>query len=135
MVLPVQFWQVKVIGIAHRSLLSFSVLRVGSPALVLGSDMSESYSERGFSAANIIMTPRRTRMKSKMLECLTVLRMNREFMEFVRETYPTMARETSEFCDSRLAAEAARRDEDEYEDDDEGAAFNLYDESDPSSSL
>ena len=103
---------------------------------VLGSDMSEPYSERGFSAANIIMTPRRTRMKSKMLECLTVLRMNREFMEFVRETYPNMARQTSEFCDSRLAAEAPSRDEneDEYEDDDEGAVFNVYDESNPSSS-
>ena len=48
---------------------------------------SESVCERVLSQANCVMTTGNTLLSDDELEMLVVLRMNREFMEFMREHY------------------------------------------------
>jgi len=47
---------------------------------VIGGNLSQSHCERIVSAANIIMTDGRTLLGDQMLESLTLLRMNRDYM-------------------------------------------------------
>ncbi len=53
----------------------------------IGALNAESYSERINSAAKIIMTNQNTRLNDEDLERLTVLRMNRDFIVFMRDNY------------------------------------------------
>ncbi len=53
----------------------------------LGCLNAESFCERCISAANLVLTEGNTLLGDEELEMLVVLRMNREFMEFMRERY------------------------------------------------
>ena len=46
---------------------------------------AESFAKRINSAAKILVTNRRTRLSDKMIDMLVMLRMNRDFMKWVRE--------------------------------------------------
>ena len=58
---------------------------------VVGANMAESFCEREIHVVNQIMTPERTSLDDVTLEKLAVLRMNRQFMESMKESYPTLA--------------------------------------------
>ena len=51
----------------------------------LGALNAESFAERINSAAKILVTNRRTRLSDEMIDMLVMLRMNRDFMKWVRE--------------------------------------------------
>ena len=63
---------------------------------VLGNTLASSYVERMNSAGKLILHKGRTLLNDEMLNMLVVLRMNRKFMEFMRENYPTLAIEKFE---------------------------------------
>ena len=52
----------------------------------IGRHMSSSFSERVNSAAKIVMSKRRTRLHGNVLETLTMLRINRLYIEFLGNT-------------------------------------------------
>lgn len=70
-----------------RSHFGFMPHLASSSTGEIGALSAESYSERIISAANVTMTDANTRMKDDVLEMLVVLRMNREFMLFMRANY------------------------------------------------
>ena len=53
----------------------------------IGALNAESFAERVISGSNLVMTNGNTLLGDKMLDMLVVLRMNREFMEFMRREY------------------------------------------------
>jgi hypothetical protein len=53
----------------------------------IGALNAESFAERVISGSNLVMTNGNTLLGDTMLEMLVVLRMNREFMEFMRNEY------------------------------------------------
>ena len=54
---------------------------------------ASSYCERMISVANDVMTEGRTLLDDPKLEMLAILRMNREFMEFMRAEFPEIMNE------------------------------------------
>jgi len=58
---------------------------------VLGNNMAQSFCERMISAANLIMHLGATCIGEQYLGRLCVLRMNREYMEFMKLYYPNLA--------------------------------------------
>ena len=61
-----------------------------------GGNAASSYCERMISVANDVMTHGRTLLDDDKLEMLAVLRMNREFMDYMRSEYPTLMNELIE---------------------------------------
>ena len=61
----------------------------------IGDLNAESFAERVVSCSNLVMTNGNTLLGDKMLEMLVVLRMNREFMEFMRREYAKKSRRRS----------------------------------------
>ena len=59
----------------------------------LGALSAESYCERILSCANNVITNGNTLLSDEELEMLVVLRMNREFMQFMRANYATEAKQ------------------------------------------
>jgi hypothetical protein len=57
----------------------------------VGSLLASSYAERINSAANLILTKGNTVLAEEEINMCTVLRMNRRFMEFMREYHPDAA--------------------------------------------
>ena len=53
----------------------------------MGALNADGYSERINSAAKLIMTNQNTRLNDEDLEKLVVLRMNRDFIVFMRDNY------------------------------------------------
>ena len=53
----------------------------------IGALNAESYCERVISGANLTLDDSNARLGDEVLEMLVMLRMNREFMEFMRENY------------------------------------------------
>ena len=51
----------------------------------IGALNAESFCERVLSQANLVMTDGNTLLSDEELEMIVILRMNREFMEFMRE--------------------------------------------------
>lgn len=58
---------------------------------VLGNNLASSYVERMNSAGKLILHKGRILLSDHMLNMLVVIRMNRKFMEFMRENYPNLA--------------------------------------------
>ena len=68
---------------------SFSIL----PKLamsILGRNLSESFVERLFSAASLVLNHKSSSMRLSLVEKLTLLRMNCEFMDKVKKKYPNL---------------------------------------------
>ena len=63
----------------------------------IGALNAESFAERVISGANLVMTNGNTLLGDQMLEMLVVLRMNREFMEFMRREYAEEMMKTQPF--------------------------------------
>ena len=59
----------------------------------IGALMAESFCERVISAANLIVNEGNTVLSDRHVEKLTILRMNRDFMEFMRANYNSVARQ------------------------------------------
>jgi hypothetical protein len=59
----------------------------------LGALSAESYCERVLSCANNVVTTGNTLLSDEEVEMLVILRMNREFMEFMREHYGAVAKQ------------------------------------------
>ena len=57
---------------------------------IIGANVSESFCEREISIVNQIMTKRRTSITDERLEKLTVLKMNRLFIEDMKKQYPKL---------------------------------------------
>jgi hypothetical protein len=53
----------------------------------LGALNSESYAERVFSCANLLVTDHRTRLRNDLIDMFVVLRMNREWMNVHRKAF------------------------------------------------
>ena len=60
----------------------------------LGALSAESYCERVLSCANNVVTKGNTLLSDEEVEMLVVLRMNRDFMAFMREHYGAEAKQT-----------------------------------------
>ena len=56
----------------------------------IGALNAESFCERVLSCANLVLTKGNTLLDDDEIEKLVILRMNREFMEFMRTEYPEM---------------------------------------------
>jgi len=59
----------------------------------LGALNAESFCERMLSCANLVMTDGNTLLSDDELEMLVILRMNRNFMEFMHKNYSHLALE------------------------------------------
>lgn len=59
----------------------------------LGAVSAESYCERVFSCANLVMDEKRTRLSDSSVEKAVLLRMNAKFMAYMRATYPHVLKE------------------------------------------
>ena len=64
----------------------------GSSALLVRAPLAR-FCERVLSAANLIMTDGNTLLDDAELEMLTILRINRNFMEFMRANYNAESRQ------------------------------------------
>ena len=60
----------------------------------IGVCLSESFAERMFSAANDVSTKGNTRLSDEEVEKLTLLRINRDFMEYMRVEHAAEAKQT-----------------------------------------
>jgi hypothetical protein len=69
---------------------SLLAMAVASPGQ-LGALNAESFCERMFSAANLVMDSGNTLLDKGELEMITLLRTNRKFMEFMRLQHPEVA--------------------------------------------
>ena len=58
----------------------------------LGALNAESFCERALSCANLALTDGNSLLGDEELEMLVILRMNRNFMEFMRTNYPDLAK-------------------------------------------
>ena len=63
---------------------------VAFASAIIGSNISESFCECEISVVNQIMTSKRTRIIDTRLEKLTVLKMNRVFIEDMKKRYPRL---------------------------------------------
>ena len=70
-----------------RSKFGFIPLLASCSDGEIGALNAESFAERIISAVNLIMTEGRTLLDDATLDKLVVLRMNREFMVFMRKCY------------------------------------------------
>ena len=70
-----------------RSKFDFLPLLASCSSGEIGALNAESFAERIISAVNLIMTEGRTLLDDATLDKLVVLRMNREFMVFMRKHY------------------------------------------------
>ena len=59
----------------------------------IGALMAESFCERVISAANLVVNDGNTLLSDRHVEMVTILRMNRNFMEFMRANYNHVARQ------------------------------------------
>jgi hypothetical protein len=57
----------------------------------IGALPAESYCERVLSCANLVMTTGNTLLSSAEVDMVVVLRMNRDFMKYMREKHPDLA--------------------------------------------
>ena len=80
-----------------RSRFGFLPLMAGCCDGQIGALNAESFAERVISGSNLVMTNGNTLLGDKMLEMLVVLRMNREFMEFMRREYAEEIAKTQPF--------------------------------------
>ena len=80
-----------------RSKFGFLPLMAGCCDGQIGALNAESFAERVISGSNLVMTNGNTLLGDKMLEMLVVLRMNREFMEFMRREYAEEIMKTQPF--------------------------------------
>jgi hypothetical protein len=73
-----------------------SLMAVASP-YTIGALNAESFSERVISAANLIMDEGNTAPDDEELEMMVILRIDREFMKFMRSKYAHVQHETFEY--------------------------------------
>ena len=78
---------------AGRQVYGYIPLMASCSSGQLGALSAESYCERILSCANNVIDKGNTLLGDEELEMLVVLRMNREFMQFMREHYSAEAKE------------------------------------------
>ena len=77
---------------------------------VLGRSLASSYAERINSAVALIVTNGRTLLGKELLEMCVLLRMNRQFMQYMKATYPEITLElVSMHADKVAAQQSAKR--------------------------
>ena len=80
-----------------RKKYGFIPLLAGCSDAQIGALNAESFAERIISGANLVMGKGNTLLSDKYLEMLVVLRMNRKFMEHMRDHYGNELKMLSEF--------------------------------------
>ena len=88
-----------------RSRFGFLPLMAGCCDGQIGALNAESFAERVISGSNLVMTNGSTLLGDKRLEKLVVLRMNREFMEFMRRENAEEIAKTQPFKMTVIAEE------------------------------
>ena len=78
---------------AGRQVYGYIPLMASCSSGQLGALSAESYCERILSCANNVIDKGNTLLGDEELERLVVLRMNRDFMQFMREHYSAEAKE------------------------------------------
>ncbi|KAL1503334.1 hypothetical protein AB1Y20_011386 [Prymnesium parvum] len=76
-----------------RKLYGFIPDMAASSSGQLGALNAESHAERILSCANNVLVEGNTLLHDEELEMLVVLRMNRDFMQFMRENYSAAVKE------------------------------------------
>ena len=69
---------------------------------IIGANMAETFNERQFSAMNLIMTTKRTRLSDRQLEILAVLRMHRAYMRAMKKNFPKLALRLSSYHTKKI---------------------------------
>ena len=89
-----------------RSKFGFMPLLASCCTSEIGALNAESYAERIVSAANLTMNSGNTRFDDELCEMLVVLRMNREFIIFMRDNYFEDIRSVQRFNTTVVADES-----------------------------
>ena len=84
-------------GYAENPTYGFLPLMAGCSKAQIGALNAESYAERVLSAANLIITDGNTLLHDDMIEKLVLLRINREFIEYMRVTYKNVSKDHALF--------------------------------------
>ena len=83
----------------------------------LGALNAESFCERVLSCVKLVVSDLHVRLKSEEIRMLVILRMNHEFMEYMRATYPDTPlsefKEVDTYVRTRGGVEALDDDEDD----------------------
>ena len=84
-------------GTAEDPTYGFFPLMAGCSKGQIGALNAESYAERVLSAANLIIHDGNTSMHDDILEKLVLLRINRDFIEYMRVTYKNISKDHALF--------------------------------------
>ena len=83
----------------------------------IGYLLASSFCERINSCANAVLTEGNTMLSDDEMELLVMLRMNKDFMEFMRTHYPHVASESFKF--GTILTEEENKEEEEEEEEEE----------------
>ena len=83
---------------AERKIYGFIPLMAACSYGQIGALNAESFCERALRCAGHVLNEGNTLLSDEELEMLVILRMNRDFMEFMREKYPELASEHAKQC-------------------------------------
>lgn len=101
----------------------------------LASLNSESFCERTFSEVNNTMTSGNTLLADKELAMLTILRINRDFIRYMRQTYPSIAAAPAKRAQAAHSQHTLADDDSADGDDDDGrGGLNIQVEDEPEGS-
>ena len=75
---------------------------------VLGRNLSESFVERLFSATQLVLAEKVSNMGREIMQMMTLLRMNKGFMEMAKQHYPDLL-----VKEVKLQSEAGKRKQEE----------------------
>ena len=84
-------------GNAEDPTYGFLPLMAGCSKAQIGALNAESYAERVLSAANLIVTDGNTLLHDDMIEKLVLLRINRDFIKYMRATYKNVSKDHALF--------------------------------------
>ena len=84
----------------------------------LGALNAESFCERVLSCVKLVVSDLHVRLKAEKIRMLVMLRMNREFMEYMRATYPDTPLSEFKTADTYVSTRGGLETLDDDEDDD-----------------
>ena len=84
-------------GNAEDPTYGFLPLMAGCSKAQIGALNAESYAERVLSAANLIVTDGNTLLHDDLIEKLVLLRINRDFIKYMRATYKNVSKDHALF--------------------------------------
>ncbi len=110
--------------IQQRKPAKFGYLRMMVVA-TLGVLNAESFGERVLSCVKLVVTDLHVRLNADEIRMLVMLRMNREFMEYMRASYPDTPLSEFKSADTYVRHHGGLDDLDDDEDDEQGLLSSL----------